>query len=433
MLEIMNEAWVNAPKILVIGVGGGGNNALDRMIESKLSGVNYLAVNTDAQVLMECKAEEKLQIGKKLTRGYGAGADPQIGEAAAIESEEEIRNIVKNTDMCIVTCGMGGGTGTGAAPVIAKCCKEAGALTVGVVTTPFTFENTPRIAAAKNGVEKLKGNVDTLLVIQNDKLIGISNKPLLLEDAFERADSVLKYTIEGITNIIRNKGMVNLDFNDLRTTLVNKGIGHLGIGTVGTEGPILEAVKQAINSPLLDTTIAGAENLLINTSGRVDINSLNEAISYVREVAGSKVNIIWGTVTDKNHEEDKVVVTLIATGMPDLEKQYNRDAVQNAMKMFGATKRVNPPYYKTEQMEHSTSSGYKLPLEEELERQGRETSRRDTFDTAREANRREGFDTAREERKSITPGCEIKEYRSVEKKESPIVIPPFLRGGLKKH
>jgi len=376
MLEIMNNALANVPKILVIGVGGGGNNAIDRMIESKLTGVNYLSVNTDAQVLMDCKAEEKLQIGKKLTRGFGAGADPQVGEAAAIESEEDIRNMVKEADMCIITCGMGGGTGTGATPVIAKCCKDAGILTIAVVTTPFTFENTPRIAAAKNGIDKLKNNVDTLLVIQNDKLIGISNKPLLLEDAFERADSVLKYTIEGITNIIRNKGMVNLDFNDLRTTLLNKGIGHLGIGTTNIEGSILDAVKQAINSPLLDTTIEGAENLLINTSGKVNINSLNEAIGYVRELAGSKVNIIWGTVTDANMEEDQVVVTLIATGMPDIERQLNQNAVQNAVKMFGGTARKNQAVLKTDSAEQ----------------------------------------------------IEVKEYRTEMKKESEIVIPPFLRG-----
>ena len=376
MLEIMNNALANVPKILVIGVGGGGNNAIDRMIESKLTGVNYLSVNTDAQVLMDCKAEEKLQIGKKLTRGFGAGADPQVGEAAAIESEEDIRNMVKEADMCIITCGMGGGTGTGATPVIAKCCKDAGILTIAVVTTPFTFENTPRIAAAKNGIDKLKNNVDTLLVIQNDKLIGISNKPLLLEDAFERADSVLKYTIEGITNIIRNKGMVNLDFNDLRTTLLNKGIGHLGIGTTNIEGSILDAVKQAINSPLLDTTIEGAENLLINTSGKVNINSLNEAIGYVRELAGSKVNIIWGTVTDANMGEDQVVVTLIATGMPDIEQQLNQNAVQNAVKMFGSTARKNQAVLKTDSAEQ----------------------------------------------------IEVKEYRTEMKKESEIVIPPFLRG-----
>lgn len=320
MLEVRCESFANGPKILVIGVGGGGNNALDRMIGSNLNGVNYVAVNTDIQVLNENCAERKLQIGQKLTKGYGAGADPAIGEAAAIENEEEIRSLVEGTDMCIITCGMGGGTGTGATPIIAKICKDAGILTVAVVTTPFSFENTPRIVAAQSGIEKLKGCVDTLLVIPNDKLIGLSDKPLLLEDAFEIADSVLKYTIEGITNIVQNKGVINLDFNDLRTTLLNKGIGHLGIGTVDVECSVLEAVKQAINSPLLDTTIEGAENLLINTSGKVNIAALNEAINYVKELAGNKVNIIWGTVTQKNQDAGKIVVTLIATGMSEKNK-----------------------------------------------------------------------------------------------------------------
>lgn len=315
MLEILCEGTKNGPVIKVIGVGGGGNNALDRMMEANLSGVHYIAVNTDAQVLDMCHAETKIQIGKKLTKGYGAGADPIVGETAATENEEEIRQAIEGADMCIVTCGMGGGTGTGAAPVIAKLCKDAGILTVAVVTTPFSFENTPRIMAAKNGVEKLQEVVDTLLVIPNDKLIGLSDKALLLEDAFLVADSVLRYTIEGITNIVSNRGTVNLDFNDLRTTLLNKGTGHLGIGTVDVDEPLIEAVKQAINSPMLETNIEGAENLLINTSGKVNVMALNDAISYVKEIAGSKVNIIWGTVTQKDYDEDKVVVTLIATGM----------------------------------------------------------------------------------------------------------------------
>ena len=354
MLEIKCDNVAGGPRIMVIGVGGGGNNALDRMINSQLPGVNYVAVNTDSQVLDACKAETRIQIGKKITKGYGAGADPEIGEAAAAENEEEIKATIEGSNMCIITCGMGGGTGTGAAPVIAKWCKDAGILTVAVVTTPFSFESLhritaappplatrrtharpltvadattpfpfermPRITAAQNGVQKLRANVDTLLVIPNDKLIGLSEKPLLLEAAFEIADSVLKYTIEGITNIICNREIVNLDFNDLRTTLLNKGIGHLGIGTVDVESSVLEAVKQAVNSPLLETSIGGAENLLINTSGKVDIASLNEAINYVRELAGNKVNIIWGTVTKEGFEEDKIVVTLIATGMPDIPK-----------------------------------------------------------------------------------------------------------------
>lgn len=305
MLEIKCENRTEAPKIIVIGVGGGGNNAIDRMIEANLTDAEYIAINTDVQVLNSCKSEIKLQIGKKLTKGYGAGADPQIGEMAAQENEEEIKSAIEGGDMCIITCGMGGGTGTGAAPIIAKICKDSGILTLGVVTTPFAFENTPRITAAKNGIEKLKQNVDTLLVIPNDKLIGLSEKPLF-----------------------RNKGLVNLDFNDLRTTLIDKGVGHLGIGTVDVDCSLLEAVKQAVNSPLLETSIEGAENLLINTSGKVNIVSLNEAISYVRELAGSKVNIIWGTVRQDNHSEDKIVVTLIATGM-SIEKKSSVEISKN--------------------------------------------------------------------------------------------------------
>lgn len=315
MIELRCNNSIPGPNILVIGVGGGGNNALDRMINSGLAGVKYIAVNTDIQVLEHCAAETKIQIGKKLTKGYGAGADPQIGEAATLENEEEIRSSIEEADLCIITCGMGGGTGTGATPVIAKCCKEAGILTVGIVTTPFFFENTPRITAALGGIEKLKINVDTLLVIPNDKLLNLSEKPLLLEDAFTMADSILKYTIEGITNIVQNNGIVNLDFNDLRTTLLNKGEGHLGIGKVNADCSILDAVKQAVNSPLLDTSIEGAENILLNTSGKVDIMALSTAVNYVRELAGSKVNIIWGTVMEDNFDSEKIVVTLIATGM----------------------------------------------------------------------------------------------------------------------
>ena len=317
MIEMLKEKHVNEPKILVIGIGGGGNNALDRMISSNVKGVHYAAMNTDVQVLNECSAESKIQLGKKITKGYGAGADSNIGEAAAKESEEEIKELIKDFDLCMITCGLGGGTGTGAAPVIAGYCKEMGILTVAIVTTPFSFENTPRITAANQGLCRLLENVDTLLTIPNDKLIGLSDKPLLLEDAFMIADSILKYTIEGITNIIYNKGMVNLDFNDLRTTLMEKGVGHLGIGIVDSGSSILEAVKQAINSPLLDTSIQGASNLLINTCGKVNIVDLNEAISHVRELAGDHVNIIWGTVSSADFSEERIVVTLIATGMSD--------------------------------------------------------------------------------------------------------------------
>lgn len=315
MIEVEAKWKEIEPRIMVIGVGGGGNNAVDRMVEAGLMEVSFAAVNTDLAVLNNSKAEQKIQIGSKLLSGYGAGADPSLGEAAAQESEEELSALVEGYDMVILTCGMGGGTGTGACPVIAKICKEKGILTVAVVTLPFFFEGNPRLLAAQNGMEKLKSQVDTILTIPNDKLLRITEKQLMLEDAFMLADSVLRYTIEGISNIVFNRGTVNIDFNDVKTTLRNKGEGHLGIGMCGQDGSILDAVKQAVNSPLLETTIQGAENILLNTEGRINLITLNEAVSYVKELAGGNVNVLWGTVTSKDHDPDKIVVTLIATGL----------------------------------------------------------------------------------------------------------------------
>lgn len=317
MLEIKVEERTKGPNLLVVGVGGGGNNAVDRMIESKIDEVHFAAVNTDVAVLDNCKAERKLQIGTKLLKGYGAGADPSMGEAAAMEDEENIRELVLGNDMVIVTCGLGGGTGTGAAPIIAKCCKDEGILTLGVVTLPFSFEGTPRMIAAKAGLQALRNQVDTLLVIPNDKLVGMTDKMLLLDDAFQIADSILQYTIEGISNIVYNRGIVNIDFNDVKTTLKGKGVGHLSIGTAKDKEPMMEAVKRAVNSPLLTTSIEGAANILVNVSGKVDVFGLNEAVNYIRELAGEQVNIIWGTVKGKEAKDDTIVVTLIATGMPE--------------------------------------------------------------------------------------------------------------------
>lgn len=315
MKENMDIPKRNLPKIYVIGIGGGGNNALNRMIASNTENVEFIAINTDLQVLESCKADRLLPIGQKLTNGFGAGADPSIGEAAAKESEDEIREMVSDADMVILTCGMGGGTGTGATPVIARICKESGILTIAVVTTPFSFESLPRNNASKSGIDELKKYIDTLLVIPNDKLLGLTDKPFFLDNAFATANTVLKYTIEGITNIIFNQGEINLDFNDLRTTLQDKGIGHLGIGTVNAEDSVLDAVKQAINSPLLDTSIANATNILINSSGRVNLMELSPALSHIRELAGENVNLIWGTVAAEDFDDEKIVITIIATGM----------------------------------------------------------------------------------------------------------------------
>lgn len=316
MLEIKDAACRRRPNISVIGVGGGGNNAISRMAEVNVENVTYIAINTDVQVLEDCPNGYKMQIGQKLTGGYGAGADPAIGQASAKESEEEIAAMLEETDMVILTCGLGGGTGTGAIPFIAKMSKDRGILTVAIVTLPFSFEGSPRQITAKSGLEELQKNVDMLLVIPNDKLLVASNKPFYLEEAFLLADSVLKSAILGITNIIYNSGCINLDFNDIRTTLSNKGLGHLGIGRVPADGSLLEAVKQAVNSPLLETNICGATNILLNTSGRVNLLEVNEAMNYVREAAGGNVNIIWGTVANANSDSE-LEVTLIATGMSE--------------------------------------------------------------------------------------------------------------------
>ena len=323
MTEIfIQDPQSNAPSIYVAGIGGGGNNAVERMLSSSSdeSKVTFLSINTDSQVLKDCRSET-LQIGKKLTGGYGAGANPEVGEAAARESEEEIISAFEGANMAILTCGLGGGTGTGAIPVIAKLCKDAGILTVAVVTLPFTFESRPRVEAARLGLEKLKEEVDTLLVIPNDRLLKINEKQFYIEDAFSMADSVLKYTIDGLTNIIFNKGTINLDFNDIKTTLKDKGLAHLGIGVAHDGASLIEAVRQAIESPLLDTDISNASNILLNTSGRINLIELNEAVCYIQELTGPDTNIIWGTVTDRDHTpEGDCIVTLIATGVRSISQ-----------------------------------------------------------------------------------------------------------------
>ena len=325
MIEIKEKCEKNEPKILIIGVGGGGNNAIDRMIKSSCDNVTYAAVNTDIAVLENCLAEKKIQIGSKLLKGYGAGANPSMGEEAAKENEDNIKELISDYNMIIITCGLGGGTGTGAIPIIANICKDTGILTIAVVTMPFSFEGKPRMKMAEIGLEKLKSQVDTLLVIPNDKLIGISDKPLMLDAAFEMADTILKYTIDGISNIIFNKGMVNIDFNDVKTIMTKKGIGHLGIGTVDSDGSLLDAAKKAIDSPLLDTTISGCTDLLINISGNASIDSINEAIEYITDIAGTDVNVIWGTVKSNDPAKDNIVVTLIATGMSDNASPTNNN------------------------------------------------------------------------------------------------------------
>ena len=255
MLEIMTNDQESSAKIIVVGVGGAGNNAVNRMIDENIGGVEFIGINTDSQALTLCKAPTAIQIGEKLTKGLGAGAQPEIGEKAAEENVEELTQAIKGADMVFVTCGMGGGTGTGAAPVVAKISKDMGILTVGVVTKPFKFEARTRMANAESGIEKLKENVDTLIVIPNDKLLEIVDRRTTMPEALKKADEVLQQAVQGITDLINVPGLINLDFADVKTVMVDKGVAHIGIGTATGDDKAIEAVKQAVTSPLLETTM----------------------------------------------------------------------------------------------------------------------------------------------------------------------------------
>ena len=316
MLEIMTNEADSAAKIIVVGVGGAGNNAVNRMIDENISGVEFIGINTDSQALQLCKAPTAIQIGEKLTKGLGAGAQPEIGEKAAEENVEELTQAIKGADMVFVTCGMGGGTGTGAAPVVAKISKELGILTVGVVTKPFKFEARTRMTNALSGIEKLKDNVDTLIVIPNDKLLEIVDRRTTMPDALKKADEVLQQAVQGITDLINVPGLINLDFADVKTVMINKGVAHIGIGTATGDDKAVEAVKQAVTSPLLETTIEGASHVIINISGDISLIEANEAASYVQELAGESANIIFGARYDDS-EADTCTITVIATGLEE--------------------------------------------------------------------------------------------------------------------
>ena len=316
MLEIKNNEVDAAAKILVIGVGGAGNNAVNRMVEERIGGVEFLGINTDKQALQMCKSPRLLQIGDKLTQGLGAGAVPEIGEKAAEESAEDITNAIRGAHMVFVTCGMGGGTGTGAAPVVARIAKEQGALTVGVVTKPFRFEAKTRMENAIGGIEKLKQNVDTLIVIPNDKLLEIVDRRTSMEEAFGKADEVLQQAVRGITDLINVPALINLDFADVRTVMGNKGIAHIGIGMAKGDDKAIEAVKLAVNSPLLETTIAGATHVIINISGDIALLDADDAVNFVRDMTGDDVNLIMGARCD-DREADTCTVTVIATGIDE--------------------------------------------------------------------------------------------------------------------
>ena len=314
LLEIMTTEADTSAKIIVIGVGGAGNNAVNRMIDENIGGVEFIGINTDKQALTLCKAPTLIQIGEKLTKGLGAGAQPEIGEKAAEESMEELSSAVKGADMVFVTCGMGGGTGTGAAPVVAKIAKEQGILTVGVVTKPFKFEAKQRMVNALSGIDRLKESVDTLIVIPNDKLLEIVDRRTTMPDALKKADEVLQQAVQGITDLINLPALINLDFADIQTVMKDKGIAHIGIGAGRGDDKALEAVKQAVASPLLETTITGASNVIVNVSGDITLMDASDAADYVQELAGESASIIFGAMYDDT-KSDECTITVIATGL----------------------------------------------------------------------------------------------------------------------
>jgi cell division protein FtsZ len=305
-------------QIKVIGIGGGGSNAVNRMIESGMKGVTFIAVNTDKQALSMSKAETKIQIGEKLTKGLGAGANPEIGQKAAEESIDDLTKFLMGSDMVFITAGMGGGTGTGAAPIIAKAAKDAGILTVGVVTKPFTFEGKKRRDHAELGIKFLKKYVDSLVVVPNDKLLQIADKNTTMLEAFSMADEVLKQGVQGISDLIAEAGLINLDFADVRTVMTDRGIAHMGVGRGKGEKRVEAAVKDAIESPLLETSINGAKAILLNIMGGYDLGMLevNEAADQIEKSADKDAIVIFGASV-KEELQDEIVITVIATGFED--------------------------------------------------------------------------------------------------------------------
>ena len=307
-----------APRIIVIGVGGGGSNAVNRMIENDVQGVEFVVVNTDAQALNLAIADRKFQIGRDLTRGLGAGGNPEVGQHAAEENLSELKELVKGADMVFITCGMGGGTGTGAAPVIAKAAKESGALTVGIITRPFTFEGKRRTDFALRGIAELKANVDILISVPNDRLLQIVDRTTPMLEAFREADNVLRQGVQGISEIIAVPGLINLDFADVKTVMHNKGSAIMGIGLGTGENRATEAAKKAIASPLLENDIDGATDAIINISGGMDIAlfEVDEALRTIRDASTTEINIIYGATINPDLGED-LIVTVIATGFDE--------------------------------------------------------------------------------------------------------------------
>ena len=344
----------------MVGVGGAGNNAVNRMVDESIGGVEFVGINTDKQALAMFKAPTIVQIGEKVTKGLGAGAKPEVGEQAATESSEEIKQTLTGADMVFVTCGMGGGTGTGGAPVVASIAKELGCLTVGVVTKPFRFEANKRMENAQKGIEKLQQAVDTLIVIPNDRLLDIVDRRTTMPEALKKADEVLQQAVQGITDLINQPALINLDFADVQTVMTNGGIAHIGIGESKGDDKALEAVQQAVESPLLETSIKGAKNVIINIRGDISLMDANDAASYVQQMVGDDANIIFGAMYD-DQEVDTCKITVIATGLVDEDKQRKEEAAAKARAEAAASQARNAKPNRMAQRQQPTFPQFNVP------------------------------------------------------------------------
>ena len=366
--------------IKVIGVGGGGNNAVNRMIDANITSAQFVAINTDKQALLLSKAEHRLQIGEKLTRGLGAGADPDVGQKAAEESKASISEMLKDCDLVFITAGMGGGTGTGAAPVVAQIAKEMGILTIAVVTKPFGFEGRTRQANSERGLENLRKYVDTLVIIPNDKLLKLVPKGTPIIEAFMYADDVLRQGIQGISDLIVTPSLINLDFADVRSVMKNRGLAHMGIGHSKGENKTIEAVRQAVSSPLLETTIEGATGVIINVKGGLDLplDEVYEAADLVKEVVDPSCNIIFGSGIDESLN-DEVEITIIATGFQSDAKENEDKNLDNVKKTVEAVNNFSNKRYEGfpigRSMQSQTQESFKEDKPEFAENEGVQTSR----------------------------------------------------------
>ncbi len=344
MLEF-DTGTTNVAVIKVIGVGGGGNNAINRMVDCNLTEIEFIAVNTDKQVLLNSSAHYKIQIGEKITKGLGAGANPEIGEKAAEESREEIAQVLRGADMVFVTAGMGGGTGTGAAPIVAQTAKDLGILTIGIVTKPFSVEGKRRQAQAEAGIALLKQCVDTLVIIPNDRLLMVADKKTTVMEAFRMADDVLRQGIQGISDVIKQEGNINLDFADVKTVMKDRGLAHMGIGRAKGENKAEEAVKMAINSPLLETTIDGAKGVLLHITGGADLSlfEASQAAEIVQQAVDKDAVFIYGVAIDDNLK-DEMIVTVIATGFE--KREVKQSSFVQPKSVVQAVEEAEKPDYK---------------------------------------------------------------------------------------